>query len=192
MRSAASIRSASLRPPAIRPASRDRASGTSLSRSSVLSVASRMRCASRRTSGQRLGSSPTNVVMESSLSGGSVTAFRSSAVRDATGMFATNVESTTWTRGWNAATWSAAVAIALSLVKSYWNGTALRAAWRAAVGADLAVVGDRLGRHDVARREVAALHRQRTLGQDVDREDHAQDDDQDHRRRCRAAWRRCG
>ena len=43
-------------------------------------------------------------------------------------MFAANVESTAWTRVLNAATWSAAIAIALSLVKSYWNGTA---AWAA-------------------------------------------------------------
>ena len=59
--SAASIRSDSSSPPAMRPESWFRASATAVSRSSVRSVASRTRAASVRTAAQRAASSPTRV-----------------------------------------------------------------------------------------------------------------------------------
>ena len=65
MSSAASIRSSSSRPPAIRPASRVRVSSTSVSRSSVRSVASRTRAASVLTVAQPAASRPTSVAVAS-------------------------------------------------------------------------------------------------------------------------------
>ena len=67
MSSAASIRSASVRSPPIRPARRVRAWATSVSRSSVRSVASRTRAASPETTGQRSLLSPTSVEVAASV-----------------------------------------------------------------------------------------------------------------------------
>ena len=112
--SAASIRSASSRPPAIRPDSRLRASATSLSRSSVRSVASRTRAASVRTTAQRAASSPTSDFCAPLDRSG--IAASSSVVRLASDSLAENTVSIWSTRRSKASCCSAAIAIAFSVV----------------------------------------------------------------------------
>ncbi len=131
MSSAASIRCASSRPPAIRPARRVRVSSTSVSRSSVRSVASSTRAASVRTAAQPAASSPTSVVLEGSDRSG--TAVWRSDLRPSALMSAENVVSILATRFSKATCWAAAMAIAFSVVKSYCGGTAALAASCAAV-----------------------------------------------------------
>ena len=129
--SAASIRSASSRPPAIRPDRRLRASATSLSRSSVRSVASRTRAASVRTTAQRAASSPTSV-FRAALDRSEIAVSRSVAWL-AADRLAEKVVSICRTRRSKATCCSAAIAMAFSVVKSYCGSTAARAAACASV-----------------------------------------------------------
>ena len=96
MSSAASIRSASSSPPAIRPDRRVRVSSTSVSRSSVRSLASRTRAASVRTTAHRAASRPTRVVFAGS--DRSSTAVLSRAFLPASEIAAANVVSMPLTR----------------------------------------------------------------------------------------------
>ena len=130
MSSAASIRSASSRPPAISPARRVRVSATSVSRSSVRSVASRIRADSVRTAAQRAASSAISVFCAPSERPGTATS--SSDVRLSGLRSAENVVSTREIRVSKAICWAAAIAIAFSVVKVYCGGTAAVAAARAA------------------------------------------------------------
>ena len=100
MSSAASIRSASSSPPAIRPARRPRVSATAESRSSVRRVASRIRADSVRTAAQRAASRPARVALAVSLRSG--TAVWSRILRPAGVSSAEKVVSTRETRSSNA------------------------------------------------------------------------------------------
>ena len=126
MSSAASIRSASSRSPAIRPANSLRRTATSESRSGVRNVASRIRAASVLTSAQRAASSPTSVSRALGVRPG--TAFFSSDVRPSSLRLAENVVSIGETRASKATCWSAAIRIAFSEVNVYCGGTAFIAA----------------------------------------------------------------
>ena len=112
--SAASIRSASSRPPAIRPDNRLRLSATSVSRSSVRSVASRTRAASVRTTAHREASSPTKVFRDP-LDRSGIAAF-SRVIWLASVNFAEKVVSICRTRRSKASCCSAAIVIAFSVV----------------------------------------------------------------------------
>ena len=119
-------RRASARPRrARRPSGRtaaSRVSATSVSRSSVRSVASRTRAASVRTTAQRAASRPTQRRRAPGPSG--------RGPRSGAGLLAplgVTVGARTWcrlpaTRRSKASCWAAAIAIAFSVVKSYWNG----------------------------------------------------------------------
>ena len=130
MSSAARVRSPSVSCPAICDESRWRAWATSVSRSSVRSVTSSTRVASVRTGVQRSGFRVWRTVAASLDSAGrteSMSAWRSAAV-----VVAENAVSSGPTFFVKAATCSAAIVIARSVVKSYCGSTARRACSRAA------------------------------------------------------------
>ena len=179
--SAASIRSASSRPPAIRPDRPVLASATWVSRSSVRSVASRTRAASVRTAAHRAASSPISVFVRG-LPGARGRRSRAAAARSSVPRSAANVVSMRCTRRSKASCCSSAIAIAFSLVKSYCGSTAARAAARASVVWTDADEIDGPGRDDVAWRKLTRVHLEGLVGQDVRPEDGGHRHDQDQRR----------
>ena len=98
------------------------------------------------------------------------------------GRSAANVVSTRDTRRSKASCCASAIAIALSVVKSYCGSTPSARLHPSGLGLRRALEVERLGRHDVARRELAGGQLERRLRQDVRPEDGRQDEDQDHRR----------
>ena len=128
--SADSFRSASFSPPRIRPASRDRTSARSASRSSFDSSWSRIRELSVRIAVQRLSGSAMRFARDSSVRPGSAVSSR--ATRSASGVATSNARSTGATTRSNAAPCWRTTAAALSGVKSYCGATAALAASRAA------------------------------------------------------------
>ena len=102
-----------------------------------------------------------------------------SDARWSAGRSAANVVSTRDTRRSKASCWASAIAIALSVVKSYWGWTAIAGRRARGLGLRRALELERLGRDDVARCEVTGRDLERFLRQDVRAEDGGQDQHQD-------------